>query len=310
MRGQQGGALTGRELLAALGVVVIWGFNFVGMKWSLREFTPFQLGALRYAFAALPMALFIRPPSIRWTWVTAAGVTQFGQFALLFLALRMGMTASLASVLMQTQLFFTVLLGVLLLGERLNGPLRFALALAALGLCCFAMHMASGPVESGFTLLSLALNLLAAAMWGASNIVARRAQAAQPGYDALQFIVWMSLVPIVPFLVLSWIFDPVETRSSWLHASAAAWLGAAYLGWFATVIAYSLWTWLLKRHPANRVAPFSLGVPVIGLVAGMLVLGESVSPWQWAGSLCVFGALGVVMLGGRISSLFRNAAPP
>ena len=310
MKAQQTGALTGRELLAALGVVVIWGLNFVGMKWSLREFTPFQLGALRYAFAALPMAIFVRPPSLRWTWVVAAGVTQFGQFALLFLALGMGMTSALASVLMQTQLFFTVLLGVVLLGERLNGPLRFALGLAALGLCCFAMQMASGSVEQGFTLLSLGLNLLGAVMWGASNIVARRAQAAYPGYDALQFIVWMSMVPILPFVVLSWCFDPVESRTAWLHASNAAWLGVAYLGWFATVIGYSLWTWLLKRHPANRVAPFSLGVPVIGLVAGMVVLGESISPWQWAGCLCVFAALGVVMLGGRISNLFRNTAPP
>ena len=294
-------AFTSRDLLAALAVVVIWGFNFVGMKMSLREFTPFQLGALRYGFAALPMVFLVRPPALRWSWVAAAGLTQLAQFGLLFLAIRMGMTAALASVLMQTQVFFTALLAVLLLGERLSGPLRLALALTALGLCFFGMHFAGSVAVGGITLLSLLLSLLAASMWAASNIVARRAQAAQPGFDALQFIVWMALVPILPFLAMSWFFDPAASQSNWVHASVGAWVGAAYLGWFATVIAYSLWTWLLTRHPANRVAPFSLGVPVIGLVAGMVLLGESVSVWQWAGSVCVFAALGVVMFGSRLA---------
>jgi len=303
-------AFTARDLLAALAVVVIWGFNFVGMKWSLREFTPFQLGALRYGFAALPLVFFVRPPALRWTWVVAAGVTQFAQFALLFLALGLGMTAALASVLMQTQLFFTVLLGVLLLGERLSGPLRLALVVATLGLCCFALNLASGPVEGGITALSLLLNLLSASMWAASNVVARKAQTSRPGYDPVQLVVWMSLIPIAPFLALSWCFDPVEARAAWRNASPGAWLGGAYLGWFATIVAYSLWTWLLKRHPANRVAPFSLGVPVIGLLAGMLLLGESVSAWQWAGSACVFAALGVVMFGSRSLRWIRQAPPP
>ncbi|MCZ2495203.1 EamA family transporter [Xylophilus sp. Kf1] len=294
-------AFSGRDLLAALAVVLIWGFNFVGMKLSLREFTPFQLGALRYAFAALPMVLLVRPPALRWTWVAAAGLTQLAQFGLLFLALRMGMTAALASVLMQTQVFFTALLGVLLLGERPGTPLRIALVLTAVGLGFFGMHFVGSVAAGGITLASLLLSLAAASMWAASNVVARRAQAAQPGFDALQFIVWMATVPILPFLAMSWFFDPAASRANWFHASAGAWLGAAYLGWCATVVAYSLWTWLLTRHPANRVAPFSLGVPLIGLVAGMALLGESVSGWQWAGSACVFAALAVVMFGSRMA---------
>lgn len=298
-------ALAPRDLAAALGVVVIWGLNFVAMKFALREFTPFQLGAFRYVFAALPLVLLVRRPALRWTWLVAGGLAQLGQFGLLFLALRLGMTSALASVLMQTQVFFTTLLGMLLLGERLNPPLRVALGLAALGLGCFGLNVFSGGVTGGvtggITLLSLVLNLFAASMWAASNIIARRAQAAQPGYDALQFVVWMSLVPILPFAALSWVFEPESTRWQWMHASTGAWLAVAYLGWFATVMAYAMWTWLLKRHPANRVAPFSLGVPVIGIFAGMALLGESVSGWQWAGSICVFAALGVVMFGSRLN---------
>lgn len=289
----------GLDLLAALGVVVIWGLNFVAMKYSLRDFTPFQLGFFRYVFAVLPLIFIVPKPRLSWRWLVPAGLAQLGQFGLLFVALQVGMTAALASVLMQTQVFFTTLLGVALLGERLSGPLRAGLALAAVGLLCFGLNFAGGSGTAGITVLGLVLNLGGAFMWAASNIVARKAQAAQPGYDPLQFVVWMSLVPILPFGAMALFFEPAATRDQWRHASLGGWLDVAYLGWFATIAAYAMWTGLLKRHPANRVAPFSLGVPVIGLAAGMLTLGEHVTAWQWAGSACVVAALGVVMFGGR-----------
>jgi O-acetylserine/cysteine efflux transporter len=81
----------------------------------------------------------------------------------------------------------------------------------------------------------------------------------------------------------------------------------AYLGWIATIAAYAMWTGLRKRHPANRVAPFSLAVPVVGLGAGMLALGEVNTPWQWAGIALVVLALACVMFGAR---LFAGKAAP
>jgi len=291
--------LTGIDLASALGVVVIWGLNFVAMKVSLRDFTPFQLGAARYVLAAFPLVFFIRRPQLPARWLVYYGLAQgVGQFGLLFVALQAGMTAALASVVMQTQVFFTALLGVALLHERIGGPLRAGLALAALGLGCFALNFVAGS-GGGTTALGLVLNLGAAAMWASSNIVARKAQQAHPGFDPLQFVVWSSLVPIVPFIVLSLLFDAPEARWHWLHAPASAWAGAGYLAWMATVLAYAMWTGLFKRHPANRVAPFSLGVPVVGLAAGMTLLGESITTWQWAGIGFVVAALLAVMFGGR-----------
>ncbi|WPB56849.1 EamA family transporter [Xylophilus sp. GOD-11R] len=283
------------DLLAALAVVLIWGLNFVAMKYSLREFSPFQLGALRYLFAVFPLIFFVRPPQLSWRWVVPAGLAQFFQFGLLFLALRLGMSAALASVLMQTQVFFTALLGLLLLDERLTRPTVVAMLMAGLGLACFALNFVAGST-AGVTLISLMLTLGGASMWAASNIIARHAQHARPGYDPLQFVVWMSLVPILPFVLMSLVFDTGADRLHWQGVSARAWAGAVYLGWFATVAGYGLWTWLLKRHAAGRVAPFGLGVPVIGLVAGMLALGETVTAWQWAGSAFIVAALGAVQL--------------
>jgi O-acetylserine/cysteine efflux transporter len=294
-----------RELLAALAVVTIWGLNFVAMKFALRDFTPFQLGAARFAAAVLPLAFFIRPPRMHWKWVVLFGLFQgLGQFGFLFMALKVGMTAALASVLAQTQLFFTAIFSFVLLRERPTRALQVGLLLAALGLVCFAMNYAA-PRPGGVhatTALGFVLSLGAAAMWAGSNIVARKAQQATPQFDALAFVVWSSLVPILPFIALTLVFDDGATRwahlARWQAVPAGTWLAIAYLGWAATILGYGLWTNLLKRHPANRVAPFGLGVPVVGLAAGMLVLGETVTAWQWAGIALVIAALACVLFGG------------
>ena len=295
--------LSGREVAAVLAVVLIWGMNFVVMKAGLRDFTPFQLGAARYVLAVLPAVLLVRPPRIHWKWVVLYGLCQgVGQFGLLFLALKVGMTAALASVLLQTQVFFTALFGFLLLHERASKPLQLGMALAALGLGCFAMnYLAPGaPGTAATTVLGLGLTLCAAAMWASSNIVARQVQQRYHDYSPLAFVVWSSSVAILPFVGLSLAFDDPALRWQWLDARVGSWLAVAYLGWVATVLAYSLWTGLLKRHPANRVAPFSLGVPIVGLTAGVGLLGETITPWQWAGIALVVAALVCVMLGGRL----------
>jgi O-acetylserine/cysteine efflux transporter len=291
--------LNHRELLSALAVVVIWGTNFVVMKTALRDFTPFQLGAGRYVFAMLPLVFIVKPPRLHWRLVVLYGLLQgVGQFGFLFTALRVGMTASLASVLMQTQVFFTAIFGFVLLRERPSRPLQAGLALAAAALVCFALPyvLPRSDAPAGVTTaLGFALTLCSAASWAASNIVARKAQAASKGFDPLALVVWASVVPVLPFVAMSFAFDAPEARWRWMDADVWSWASVAYLGWVATITAYGLWTALLKRHPANRVAPFSLGVPAVGIAAGMGLLGEAVSGWQWAGIALVVAALACVM---------------
>jgi O-acetylserine/cysteine efflux transporter len=302
--------LSGRDLLAALVVVIVWGTNFVAMKIGLRELTPFQMGAGRYLFALLPLVLFIRPPKLAWQWVLLYGLCQgVGQFGLLFLALRAGMSASLASVLLQTQVFFTALLGVALLREQVGRALQAGMLLAALGLACFGIgYLTTGSVTitGAVTVTGMLLVLGAAAMWAASNIVVRLAQRTAPGFDVLGFMVWSSLVPILPFCLLSWAFDPATARAQLAHLSWHTWAALAYLGWLATLLGYALWTGLLTRHPANRIAPFSLGVPVVGISAGMLVLGDRITGWQWGGIGLIVASLAVVVFGA--SWLGRSSA--
>ena len=288
------------SLASALLVILIWGTNFIAMKFGLRELTPFQMGAGRFLFAALPLVFFLRPPQLPWRVVVLYGLCQgVGQFGLLFLSLKVGMSASLASVVLQTQVFFTALFSAVLLHERVGPALRFGLGLAALGLLCFGVNYLQ-PSHAGATNAGgFVLCLGSAAMWAASNIVVRRAQQASPQFDVVSFMAWSGMVPVLPFIALSLVFDDPSTRWVWTSASFTTWASLAYLGWMATILGYAMWTRLLKRHAINRVAPFSLGVPVVGITSGMLVLGDAINGWQWTGIALIVASLACVMFGPR-----------
>ncbi|NYE63291.1 O-acetylserine/cysteine efflux transporter [Duganella sp. 1224] len=291
---------TTRDLLSALLVVIIWGTNFVAMKIGLLALTPFQMGAARYVFAILPLIFFVRPPRLAPKWVIAYGLSQgVGQFGLLFLSLKVGMSASLASVILQTQVFFTAIFSFMLLKEHTSRALIAGLLLAALGLGCFAMSSLQAGHANDITPAGFVLCLAGAAMWAVSNIVVRRAQKAMPDFDVISFIVWCGAVPIVPFVLLSLAFDDPATRWHWTGAPFITWVAVAYIGWISTIAGYAMWTRLLKRYPVNRVAPFSLGVPVVGIASGMLMLGDTIGAWQWGGVGFIVAALVCTMFGGR-----------
>lgn len=295
--------LSPQELLAALLVILLWGLNFVPMKFALLEFTPFQVGAARFFLAAFPLVLFIARPAVPLKWLLLFVLTQgVGQFAFLFFALKLGMTAALASVLMQTQVFFTALMGVLLLGESISGALKAGMTIAAVGLSLFVINLLiSSDVES-VTGIGFLLTLSAAMMWSASNIIVKRMQVPGSSYSPLSLVAWGGLLSALGFILISLLVDGVAAQQNWLHGSLTGWISLLYLGWAASGLAYWLWTLLLTRHPASRVAPFSLGVPVVGLLAGIFILGEQLSQLQWLGSALVMSALVVVVSAAQYSA--------
>jgi O-acetylserine/cysteine efflux transporter len=289
------------DLLRALAVVVIWGLNFVVMKIGLQGIGPMLLGALRFAAAALPFVLFVKFPKLPWRYVVAYGLAQgLGQFGFLFLGLQMGMTAGMASVVMQTQAFFTLLLAVPVLGERARWSQGLGLLVALGGLVLIATAHGEGPGQ--MTLAGFVLTLSAAFMWAVSNLVARLASRVAD-YDPFPFIVWSSVFPIVPFLGLALWMDGVSGVGAQVAGlSGSAVLAVLFLAWLATLLAYTLWTQLLKRHPAGRVTPFSLLVPVVGLWAAWVFFDELPLFQQWLGTGAVLLGLVVNQLGGWLVS--------
>ncbi len=291
--------LSRKDYLCALAVVVIWGTNFVAMKIGMRGLSPMLLGALRFALAAFPLILFVRPPRLPWRWVAAYGLVQgLGQFGLLFTALKFGMPAGMASLVIQTQAFFTLLLAAPVLHERAQRPHWVGLCVAALGLAVIAGGRGEGPGQ--MTMLGFALTLGGAFMWAVSNMIVRLASRKSPGYDPFAFIAWSSAAPVLPFLLLAVLIDGWEpvvgmvVGMGWGEVSSVL-----YLAVLATLVAYTLWTQLLTRHPAAKIAPFSLLVPVVGLWAASVAFGESLEPLQWLGVACVLSGLVFNQLGGR-----------
>ena len=288
------------DYLKALAVVLIWGLNFVAMKVGLPGLGPMLLGALRFAAASLPFVLFVRRPNVPWRFVLLYGLVQgVGQFGLLFTGIALGMTAGMASVVMQAQAFFTLLLAAPLLGERAQRHQWLGLLLAALGLGLLAS--AHGTQPGQMTLIGFFFTLAAALMWASSNLVVRFMGRVSPQYDPFAFIVWSSLVPVLPFLLLAVASEGLApTVHSLLHLNLRQLAAVAFLALFATLLAYSLWTGLLKRFSAGRVAPFSLLVPVVGLLAAYVAFGEQPAGLQWLGTAVVLLGLGVNQLGARL----------
>lgn len=291
-----GDAMRPRDVGLALLVIAVWGVNFAVIKTGVADVPPLLLGALRFMLAAFPALLFLRPPKVPIRLYLAYGLTiSFGQFAFLFTAIHVGMPTGLASLVLQSQAFFTLVLAALWLKEPWRVNQLAGLVLAALGLALIGSAHGVSMSLGGFF-----LTIAAAVMWACGNIVTRAVGRYAP-MNQLAFVVWASLVPPVPFLVMSYFVEGPHAISQALlgfrwHSLAAV----AYLAWAATLLGYGLWTLLMSRYPANRVAPFSLLVPVVGLTTGWLVFDEALQPVHLAGGALLMVGLLVNLFGARL----------
>ena len=281
-----------RHVLLALLVVAIWGFNFVIIKLSVEALPPILAAGLRFVAAALPAVFFIRPPKAPWWLVVGFGLSfGFALYGFLNLSIAWGMSAGLSSLVLQTQAFFTMALAFVLLGER---PSRFQIigamiAFAGIGVIAIERLAATA-------LLPLGMTLLAALSWGLANVLTKKAGRV----NALAFTVWGSLAAPLPLIGLSLLVEgpPVVLEAlqdfGWQEAGLIA-----FLAYPATLLGGGIWSWLLGRHPASTVAPFTLLVPITGLLSGYLVLGETITPIEIGGAVLVISGLVVTVWRGR-----------
>ncbi|HEY8576443.1 MAG TPA: EamA family transporter [Devosia sp.] len=278
-----------RHVLLALLVVAIWGFNFVVIKLSVEALPPILAACLRFTAAALPAVFFVRPPRAPWYLVVGFGLAfGFALYGFLNLALAWGMSAGLSSLVLQTQAFFTMALAFVLLGERPRRMQIIGALVAFAGIAVIALERLAATA-----LLPLIMTLLAALSWGLANVLTKKAGKV----SAVGFTVWGSLVAPVPLLALSLMVEGPEAVVGAI--SGFGWSDAAliaFLAYPATLLGGAIWAWLLGRHPASVVAPFTLLVPITGLLSGYLVLGEVITPIEVAGAVLVIAGLVVTVL--------------
>lgn len=293
-----------RDLILALLVVIVWGANFTVIKLGLAGLPPMLLVALRYTFAAVPAIFFVKRPDIGWKYIIAYGMAVgVGQFSCLFYAMNIGMPAGTSSVILQSQVFFTLIFAAVLLKEHLRIFHALGVIISAIGLFFISGNIGSGQMSS-LPLGALFLTLLAAAFWGISNIIVRFAskQAAAQGktIDMFGLVVWSSLVPPLPLFIFALILDSPETLLNiLLGLSGQSIFAILYLSFLATLFGFGLWSFLLSKYPAGKVAPLSLLVPITGLITARAVLGEQLMPIQWLGC-------GIIILGLIISNFGSN----
>jgi len=271
---QKSYSLPASHLLLALAIVAVWGTNFVVIKLSLNAFPPFLFAALRYTFAFLPLVFFLKKPNVSWVNLCVYGLAVgVGQFGILYFAIDGRISPGLASLVIQTQVFFTIGFAMFFAKERLRTYQALAVLVAMTGLGIIALH-----TDASTTFLGLALVVFTGFSWGVANTVSRRAGS----INMLSYVVWASAFAIPPLFAISFIFE-----GSWDHMShsltsapAGAWAGVLWQSWANTIFGYSAWAWLLSKHPAAVVAPAPLLVPIFGMGAAAYFLAEPLPLWK------------------------------
>ena len=271
------------QLLAIL-VACIWGTNFVFIRYALDELESFTFAALRFALVAFPLIFLFPKPDTSWRNLFAYGVLiGFGQFGLLYWVMQDNITPGLAALIIQMQVFFTVILAMLLKGEMVAPSQALALLISFSGLALIILY-----TDGDTTPLGVAVVLVAAASWACGNMVVKHAGA----IDILPFLIWSSLFSIPPLALMAWYANGIEgivhdiSQASWVAWSVVLWqsLGNTLLG-------YGLWNMLLNRYSAATVTPWALLVPVFGMSASALLLAEPLLWWKLLAMALIFSGL-------------------
>jgi O-acetylserine/cysteine efflux transporter len=282
--------LTLRDLALLLAVVALWGFAFVPIKVALETVPPFALAALRFFFAALPAVFFIRRPRVRLQALIGYGVAiGICQFGLLFLGMRLGMPAGLSSLVIQTQVFFTMALGAWWMHDRLGVHNLAGAVIAAVGMVLLGAHKVNEGASA--TLVGFLLVIASAIGWAVGNIMAKRMMKGQDD-EMLGLVVWSSLVPPLPLALLSYAVEggPAAVAAV-VHMDALRWACVLLLSYGATLFGYVTWNRMLLRYPTSLVSPFGLLIPVSGLASGVLLAGERLASLQIVGAALLLAGL-------------------
>ncbi|NVJ23407.1 MULTISPECIES: EamA family transporter [Myxococcus] len=290
-----------RDIALAVLVAALWGFNFVVIKEGLDTFPPLFFSALRFLSAAFPAVLFLRRGTIAWSTLLKVGIVLgVVKYSLLYLGVKLGMPAGLSSLAIQSQVIFTAVLSAYVLKDAPSAWQRVGMGVALSGILLLASTRQGSVSREGFALV-----IGAAMAWSVANILIKKA-----AVDTFRLMVWMSVVPPLPLLVLSFLFEQGQWEAL-PRLGTFKGLGAVlYTGLLATIVAFGIWGHLFRKYSPNVVAPFALLVPVFGMASSMLVLGERLSGMHVAAALLVLAGLVLVVLGKRLPGLGRAPAVP
>lgn len=281
-----------RHQFLALLVTFIWGTNFVFIEIGLRELPPFLFASLRFLLAALPLVFILPKPSASWLQLASYGVLiGFGQFGLMFWAMQDDITPGLASLVIQLQVFFTILLAAALFNEAVQRMQWLALGICAVGLLLIVRY-----TDGQTTFIGLALVLIGALSWAGGNLVVKQCGKV----DIIAFIAWSALFAVPPLFAMSLYFEGWGTVLSSVHnAGLTSWSVLLWQSIGNTLLGYGLWNMLLNHYSAAVITPWALLVPIFGMAASALALGEPMPWWKWTAGVLIISGLAINLWSAR-----------
>ncbi|MDW8845060.1 EamA family transporter [Erwinia sp. MMLR14_017] len=289
------------HLLLAILITAIWGVNFSVIKLGLNSVDPLILAGIRFTLCALPALFFIRKPDVQWRYIISYGlVFGMGLWGLVNLGIKTGLSAGIASLLLQFSAFFTILLGSLVFKESLN---RYQIA--GFTIACTGLLSIVFITDGSVTLFGTLLVLAGATAWSIANIINKQAGTKQ----IFAFLVWSSAFSPLPLFLLDWLVNGTSGYTALVnHIDARAVLSILFQVYPNTLFGYWVWNSLLKQYPLSTVAPLSLLVPVFGILGSMVIFGEDISSVKILALLLIISGLGVGLYGHRLKSFLREKA--
>lgn len=287
------------HLLLAILITAIWGINFPVIKIGLSSVDPFILAGIRFTLCALPALFFIKKPDVPWRYIIGYGlVFGIGLWGLVNLGIKAGLSAGIASLLLQFSAFFTILLGSVVFKEGLTRYQIAGFALACTGLLSI-VFITDGSVTLSGTLLVLA----GAIAWSIANFIIKRSATKQ----IFAFLVWSSAFSPLPLFLLDWLVNGSNGYTALVsHVDYRAVLSILFQVYPNTLFGYWVWNSLLKQYPISTVAPLSLLVPVFGILGSMAIFGEAISSLKILALLLIISGLVVGLYGYRLRCLLRK----
>jgi O-acetylserine/cysteine efflux transporter len=284
------------HILLAVFVAALWGFNFIAVKTGLSEMPPFLYCSARFVIACLPLLFLIKKPAVSWAIIIGIGLSQgIAKFGFMFLGLHLGMSAGLASLVLQSQAFFTIVLSLLILSDKIRTNQIVGMLISFVGIAVIGTNLHESGTFIGFLLI-----VAAAISWAYCNILFKLAGKV----NMFSLVVWSSLIPPIPMLLLSVIFEgPQAIPQTLSQMTFLGWSCLAFTACGSTWLGSTLWGVLLRNYDVSLVAPYSLLIPIFGISFGHILLAEQYTP-------ITYGACGLVFLGLVVNQWRTNLQKP
>ncbi|WP_295514986.1 EamA family transporter [uncultured Pseudomonas sp.] len=290
------------HVVLAVLITAIWGVNFSVIKLGLATVDPFILAGIRFSLCALPAIFFIRKPDVPWRYIICYGlVFGIGLWGVVNLGIKAGLSAGIASLVLQFSAFFTILLGGWVFKEALTRFQVLGMLIALAGLLCI-IKISDGSVS----LSGVVLVLVGAASWSVANLINKKASTK----DVFGFLVWSSAFAPIPLFILDYVVNGSTGYTAFVsQVNTTAVLSILFQVYPNTLFAYWIWNSLLKTYPVSTVAPLSLLVPIFGMLSSVVVFNESVPVSKVLAVVLIVIGLAVGLYGQRIfNAIFARPA--